>query len=44
MSPTAHLDRHDTYPFFEATGDLLKSGLTQTNVMDVRVILVADDG
>jgi glycerate 2-kinase len=35
------LDRHDAYHFFEATGDLLKTGLTQTNVMDVRVILVA---
>jgi hydroxypyruvate reductase/glycerate 2-kinase len=35
------LDRHDAYPFFEATGDLLKTGLTQTNVMDVRVILLA---
>jgi hydroxypyruvate reductase/glycerate 2-kinase len=40
MSPTAYLDRNDTYPFFDATGDLLKTGLTQTNVMDVRVILV----
>jgi hydroxypyruvate reductase/glycerate 2-kinase len=41
LSLTAYLDRHDTYAFFEATGDLLKTGLTQTNVMDVRVILVA---
>jgi glycerate 2-kinase len=44
LSPMAHLDRHDTYPFFEATGGLLKTGLTQTNVMDVRVILVGNDG
>jgi hydroxypyruvate reductase/glycerate 2-kinase len=41
LSPIGYLDRHDTYPFFEATGDLLKTGLTQTNVMDVRVILIA---
>jgi hydroxypyruvate reductase/glycerate 2-kinase len=34
------LDRNDAYHFFEATGDLLKSGLTGTNVMDVRVILL----
>jgi glycerate 2-kinase len=34
------LKRHDAYHFFQATGDLLKTGLTQTNVMDVRVILV----
>jgi len=31
---------HDAYHFFEATGDLIRTGLTQTNVMDVRMILV----
>jgi hydroxypyruvate reductase/glycerate 2-kinase len=36
----AHLDRHDAYPFFDSTGDLLRTGLTGTNVMDVRVVLV----
>ncbi len=40
LDPQQSLDRHDAYPFFEATSDLLKTGLTQTNVMDVRVILV----
>ncbi len=40
LSPLAYLDRHDAYPFFAATGDLLTTGLTQTNVMDVRVILI----
>jgi hydroxypyruvate reductase/glycerate 2-kinase len=35
-----HLRRHDAYPFFDATGDLLQTGLTGTNVMDVRVVLV----
>ncbi|WP_145238530.1 glycerate kinase type-2 family protein [Urbifossiella limnaea] len=35
-----HLRRHDAYPYFAATGDLLKPGLTGTNVMDVRVVLV----
>jgi hydroxypyruvate reductase/glycerate 2-kinase len=34
------LARHDAYHFFAAAGDLLKSGLTGTNVMDVRVILI----
>ena len=34
------LDRHDAYPFFDARGGLLRTGLTQTNVMDVRVMLV----
>jgi hydroxypyruvate reductase/glycerate 2-kinase len=40
LNPDAHLERHDAYTLFEATGDLLKTGLTQTNVMDVRVLLV----
>jgi hydroxypyruvate reductase/glycerate 2-kinase len=38
--PAEFLSRHDSYHFFEATGDLIKPGLTQTNVMDVRVILI----
>jgi glycerate-2-kinase len=41
LNPAAFLARHDAYHFFEATGDLLRTGLTQTNVMDVRVILIA---
>jgi hydroxypyruvate reductase/glycerate 2-kinase len=40
LIPAAFLARHDAYHFFEATGDLLKTGLTQTNVMDVRVLLI----
>jgi hydroxypyruvate reductase/glycerate 2-kinase len=35
-----HLARNDAYPFFHAAGDLLITGPTDTNVMDVRVILV----
>ena len=34
-----HLERHDAYPYFAKTGDLLQPGLTGTNVMDLRVIL-----
>jgi hydroxypyruvate reductase/glycerate 2-kinase len=34
------LARNDSYRFLEMTGDLLKTGLTETNVMDVRVILI----
>jgi glycerate 2-kinase len=41
LSAPDHLDRHDAYPFFAATGDLLRTGLTGTNVMDVRVLLIA---
>lgn len=36
-----HLDDNDSYPFFEALGDLVRTGPTQTNVMDLHVILVA---
>lgn len=35
-----HLRRHDAYPLFDAVGGLIRTGLTHTNVMDVRVILV----
>ena len=41
LAPADFLARNVAYHFFEATGDLIKTGLTQTNVMDVRVILVA---
>ncbi|MFM8273526.1 MAG: glycerate kinase, partial [Gemmata sp.] len=35
-----YLDRHDAYTFFDRAGGLIKCGLTGTNVMDVRVILI----
>jgi hydroxypyruvate reductase/glycerate 2-kinase len=41
LTPLAYLDRHDAYQFFDATGDLLRTGLTGTNVMDIRVVLIA---
>ncbi len=34
------LARHDAYPFFDATDSLVRTGLTGTNVMDLRVLLV----
>ena len=37
------LQRHDSYNFFKAAGGLLVTGLTDTNVMDVRVILVESE-
>jgi glycerate-2-kinase len=40
LEPAEYLFRNDAYSFFTATGGLLKTGLTQTNVMDVRVILI----
>ncbi|MBY0456490.1 MAG: DUF4147 domain-containing protein [Gemmataceae bacterium] len=40
LSPDEFLRRHDAYPFFDRTGGLIRCGLTGTNVMDVRVVLV----
>jgi len=34
------LASNDSYRFLEAAGDLLKTGPTRTNVMDVRIVLV----
>ncbi|MBI3683297.1 MAG: glycerate kinase [Acidobacteria bacterium] len=31
---------NDSYPFFDALGDLIRTGPTNTNVMDVRFVLV----
>jgi hydroxypyruvate reductase len=35
-----HLSRNDAYPFFEALGDLLKTGSTGTNVNDLTFLCV----
>ena len=35
-----HLRRHDAYPFLAATGDLLMTGPTQTNVNDLVFVFV----
>jgi glycerate-2-kinase len=40
LDPEAALTRHDAYPLLDRIGSLVRTGLTQTNVMDVRVILV----
>jgi glycerate 2-kinase len=40
LHPRAALEHHDAYPFFERLGDLLITGPTQTNVMDVRIMLI----
>lgn len=34
------LARNDAYPFFDSLGDLIRTGPTGTNVMDVHVVLV----
>lgn len=40
LDPRVHLENNDAYPFFKKLGDLLMTGPTRTNVMDVRIILV----
>jgi hydroxypyruvate reductase len=40
LSAELFLDNNDAYPFLEKTGDLLITGPTKTNVMDVRFVLV----
>ena len=40
LDPRAYLDNNDATAFFAATGDLLHTGPTLTNVNDIRVILV----
>ncbi len=40
MEAVQHLNENDAYPFFQALGDLLMTGPTNTNVMDLRLILV----
>jgi glycerate 2-kinase len=39
-----HLDNNDAYPLFQKLGDLLVTGPTRTNVMDLRVVLVRTSG
>jgi hydroxypyruvate reductase len=40
LDPAAYLANNDATAFFDATGDLLLTGPTLTNVNDIRVILV----
>jgi len=40
LSAADHLARHDAYPLLERTGDLIRTGPTGTNVMDIVVALV----
>jgi glycerate 2-kinase len=40
LDPRAYLENNDATAFFAATGDLLQTGPTLTNVNDIRVILV----
>jgi glycerate 2-kinase len=40
MAPANYIQNCDAYHFFEKTGGLIKTGPTQTNVMDVMLLLI----
>jgi len=40
LNPADALSNNDAYPFFEKLEDLVKTGPTNTNVMDLRIMLV----
>jgi hydroxypyruvate reductase len=39
LEASRHLAANDAHPFFEALGDLVKTGPTGTNVMDIHILL-----
>ena len=39
LDAASYLSRNDAYPFFEALGDLLKTGPTGTNVNDLSFLI-----
>jgi glycerate 2-kinase len=41
MSPTKYIENCDAYHFFEQTGGLIKTGPTQTNVMDIMLLMIS---
>ena len=44
IDPWKHLENNDSYHFFQALGDLVMTGPTRTNVMDVYMVLVGGKG
>ena len=40
LDPAHYLENHDAYHFFEQVGALLKTGATQTNVMDLVIGII----
>jgi len=42
LAANDYLARNDSFPFFERAGGLVTTGPTGTNVMDIRIMLVAD--
>ena len=42
LDARAHLTNNDSYSLFQKTGELLHTGPTGTNVMDLQILLVED--
>jgi glycerate 2-kinase len=42
MHPAAYLYNNDSYSFFDRLGDLVKTGPTGTNVMDLHLVIVGE--
>jgi len=40
LDPCTALETHDAYPLFEKSGDLVKTGPTNSNVMDIMLGIV----
>ena len=40
LEPVDYLNRNDSYNFFKKTGELLITGPTGTNVMDIQIVLI----
>ena len=40
LSARQHLDGHNAYPFFQVLEDLVITGPTNTNVMDLNIVLI----
>ncbi|MBW1742759.1 MAG: glycerate kinase, partial [Deltaproteobacteria bacterium] len=40
LNPSDFLSDNDSYHFFQKLGDLIKTGPTNTNVMDLRILLI----
>jgi hydroxypyruvate reductase/glycerate 2-kinase len=40
LDPDSYLSRNDAYHFFRQTGDLLFTGPTGTNVMDMQILYI----
>ena len=40
LGAEANLERNDSYPFFRELGDLLMTGPTLTNVMDLHLMII----